>query len=96
MTHREMLGPEHEPLRLWAEVSTRNGVLWAMNPEHVKAMRTSIAGDRQRTYNPVRRTHRLSHNDWRARLPGWMKRARNRRTVLRALDKLEARFAQDR
>lgn len=91
---REPLFGCDEPLPLWAETSTRHGVLWAMNPQHLTALRRYIAGNREKPYIPERGTRRTPNRDWRSRLPRWVKLARNRREILRALDRLEARFAE--
>ena len=91
---REPFMKKRNSFHLWAETSTRHGPLWAINPKHLTAMRHYIAGNRQKLYNPETGTRRLPNRDWRSRLPRWMKLARNRREVLRALDRLEARFAE--
>lgn len=72
---------------LWAEIATRHGMVWALNPKHLAAMRTYLTGKR---FTGTR----LANGDWRARLPRWMKLAKHRSEVLRALRKLEKRFAE--
>lgn len=94
ITQRVPNGRDAQPLPLWAETSTRQGVLWAVSPAHLTAMRSYIAGARHHPYDQARGTHRLPNADWRSRLPRWAKLARNRRDVLKALDRLDQRFAQ--
>ncbi|MEO1492873.1 MAG: hypothetical protein AAFV19_12030 [Pseudomonadota bacterium] len=78
----------------WAEVATRRGTIWAVNPVHLAAMQGYVAGARQHPFDPVTGSRRLRNRDWRSRLPQWMKLAKNREDVLRALRKLEMRFAE--
>ena len=95
MTPQRNMRPVEMP-PLWAETMTRHGVLWATNPLHLAAMRGYLAGARHHPFDPVRKTHRLPNADWRSRLPGWAKQARNRTHVMKAMDRLEARFAGSR
>ena len=53
-----------------------------------------LRGARQHPFDPVTGSRRLRNRDWRSRLPQWMKLAKNREDVLRALRKLEMRFAE--
>ncbi|MEU9170733.1 hypothetical protein AB0D34_23495 [Streptomyces sp. NPDC048420] len=75
----------HEPLFLQTE--TRHGWLWAYNPEHLELIRQFVqASLREHApwHEPGRRMTAV------ARLPTWIKRARNRAEVLRAIERIRA------
>lgn len=73
------------PLRLTEP--TRCGLLWAYNTEHLAELRRYVdAGQRERS--------RVAGNaSMISRLPTWMKLARHRPMLLKALDRLAARAA---
>lgn len=82
----------HDPylrLRLHLQVRTRHGVLFAYNEAHLDAMEGFIAAEL--------RERRRDEFGWRkssmARLPAWVKAAKNREDVLRALARIRRRLA---
>ncbi|MFC9390075.1 hypothetical protein [Streptomyces venezuelae] len=77
-------------LPLWLQTETRHGLLWAYNPEHLTLIRQFVEA-------PLR-----EHAPWHepgarmsliARLPAWIKRAKNRTEVLRGIGRLRASLA---
>lgn len=76
----------HRPA-LWLRAGTRHGELWAYNLEHLDLIRRFVAADlRERApwYDTGRKMTLV------ARLPAWIKSAKNRTEVLRAIDRLRA------
>jgi hypothetical protein len=72
---------------LWLRTETRHGELWAYNLEHLDLIRRFVAADlRERApwYDTGRKMTLV------ARLPAWIKSAKNRGEVLRAIDRLRA------
>ncbi|MFF4799297.1 hypothetical protein ACFY1U_12885 [Streptomyces sp. NPDC001351] len=72
---------------LWLRAETRHGELWAYNLEHLDVIRRFVAADlRERApwYDTGRKMTLV------ARLPAWIKSAKNRAEVLRAIDRLRA------
>lgn len=73
------------PLRLVA--STRLGVVWAYNARHLTELRAYVSA-------MLRECRGSTNRSLISRLPRWIKLARNRETVLKALDKLAAQLGQ--
>lgn len=74
-------------LPLWLQTQTRHGRLWAYNLEHLDQIRRFVAADlRERApwYDTGQKMTLV------ARLPVWIKRAKNRGEVLRAIDRVRA------
>ncbi|MCX4766478.1 hypothetical protein OG562_37005 [Streptomyces sp. NBC_01275] len=72
---------------LWLRAETRHGVVWAYNLEHLDLLRRFVAAslrERAPWYDTGRKMTLI------ARLPAWIKSAKNRTEVLRALDRLRA------
>ena len=72
---------------LWLRAETRHGELWAYNLEHLDLIRRFVAADlRERApwYDTGQKMTLV------ARLPAWIKSAKNRAEVLRAIDRLRA------
>lgn len=72
---------------LWLRTGTRHGELWAYNLQHLDLIRRFVAADlRERApwYDHGRKMTLV------ARLPAWMKSAKNRDEVLRAVNRLRA------
>ncbi|QWF19691.1 hypothetical protein KME82_05800 [Lysobacter capsici] len=76
------------PLRLIER--TRAGLLWAYNIEHIDELRRYIAADQRERYRTAGNKTMIS------RLPTWMKLARHRAMMLKALDRLAAKLEQPR
>ena len=81
-------GPSYGPWpTLWLRTGTRHGELWAYNLQHLDLIRRFVAADlRERApwYDTGQKMTLV------ARLPAWMKSAKNRDEVLRAVDRLRA------
>ncbi|MFG2779223.1 hypothetical protein ACGFY7_15415 [Streptomyces prunicolor] len=72
---------------LWLRTDTRHGELWAYNLQHLDLIRRFVAADlRERApwYDHGQKMTLV------ARLPAWMKSAKNRHELLRAVDRLRA------
>ncbi|MER6420116.1 hypothetical protein [Streptomyces sp. NPDC001137] len=72
---------------LWLRAETRHGELWAYNLEHLDLIRRFVAADlRERApwYDTGPKMTLV------ARLPAWIKSAKNRTAVLHAIDRLRA------
>ncbi|WP_328676113.1 hypothetical protein OG226_08490 [Streptomyces sp. NBC_01261] len=72
---------------LWLRTSTGHGELWAYNLQHLDLIRRFVAADlRERApwYDTGQKMTLV------ARLPVWMKSAKNRAELLRAVDRLRA------
>ncbi|UHQ22387.1 hypothetical protein LVB77_17215 [Lysobacter sp. 5GHs7-4] len=75
------------PLRLIER--TRAGLLWAYNGEHIDELRRYVSAD-------LRERHRtLGNKTMISRLPTWMKLARHRPLMLKALDRLSRRLGDE-
>jgi hypothetical protein len=78
-------------LPLWLQTECCGEVLWAYNKDHLDWLRNFVnAKLRKRSYDP---THGWSNQSLASRLPKWMKSARNKSAVQKALDKLYATIA---
>jgi len=75
------------PLRLLEP--TRHGLLWAYNAEHLDELHRYVAATQRERLRSAGNASMIS------RLPAWMKLARHRATVLKALQRLQARLGQD-
>lgn len=73
------------PLRLIG--ATRGGELWAYNARHLAAIKEYAAAT-------LRERSRYNTRSLFARLPSWIKIARNRDAVLRAIERLEQRLIE--
>ncbi|MDY4341981.1 hypothetical protein SLW56_19540 [Xanthomonas sp. LF07-6] len=73
------------PLALVAP--TRAGLLWAYNPRHLQELQDYVAAT-------LRERRGLFGRSMVARLPAWMKLARHRPLMLRALQRLQQASAQ--
>ncbi|WP_329262309.1 hypothetical protein OG223_45155 [Streptomyces sp. NBC_01478] len=72
---------------LWLRTRTRHGELWAYNLQHLDLIRRFVAADlRERApwYDTGQKMTLV------ARLPAWMKSAKNRDEMLRTVDRLRA------
>ncbi|MCT9078318.1 hypothetical protein [Streptomyces fulvoviolaceus] len=72
---------------LWLRTETRHGVVWAYNLEHLDLLRRFVAAslrERDPWYEHGRKMTYV------ARLPAWIKSAKNRDEVLRAIDRMRA------
>ncbi|WP_217164804.1 hypothetical protein [Streptomyces sp. AC512_CC834] len=72
---------------LWLQVETRHGWLWAYNLEHLDLIRRFVQGslrERAPWYDTGQRMTLV------ARLPAWIKRAKNRNEILRAVGRIHA------
>jgi hypothetical protein len=87
---RSSHGPAEDPYfgaRLWLQTQTRHGWLWAYDLEHLDQIRRFVAADlRERApwYDTGQKMTLV------ARLPTWVKSAKNRTEVLRAIERLRA------
>jgi hypothetical protein len=74
-------------LPLWLQAETRHGWLWAYNPEHLELLRRFVRA-------PLRERGPWDPHGKRmtvvARLPAWIKSAKNRGEVLRAIDRIRS------
>ncbi|WP_461076676.1 hypothetical protein [Streptomyces deserti] len=74
-------------LPLWLQTETRHGRIWAYNLAHLDLIRRFVAADlRERApwYDTGQKMTLV------ARLPAWIKSAKNRGEVLRAIDRVRA------
>ncbi|MEU6234634.1 hypothetical protein [Kitasatospora sp. NPDC047058] len=72
---------------LWLQLETRHGWLWAYNPEHLDLLRQFVRAplrERAPWYDTGQKMTLV------ARLPRWIKGAKNRDEVLRALARIRA------
>jgi len=72
---------------LWLQTETRHGRLWAYNLPHLDLLRQFVAAslrERDPWYEHGRKMTYV------ARLPAWVKSAKNRGEVLRAVDRIRA------
>lgn len=75
------------PLRLLEP--TRHGLLWAYNAQHLDELRRYVAATQRERLRSAGNASMIS------RLPAWMKLARHRGAMLKALDRLQARLQAD-
>ncbi|MGW3142473.1 hypothetical protein [Streptomyces sp. NPDC001139] len=74
-------------LPLWLQVETRHGWLWAYNPEHLDLIRRFVQAplrERAPWYDTGQKMTLV------ARLPTWIKRAKHRDEILRAVSRIQA------
>ena len=83
--------PQDEPFDphfgygLWLQTRCAGNVLWAYNHQHLEFIRAYVASSlRERTPN--------TNSSLASRLPKWLKSAKNRQAVERAVKRLEARI----
>ncbi|MFD3309496.1 hypothetical protein [Streptomyces sp. NPDC058694] len=72
---------------LWLQVETRHGWLWAYNLEHLDLIRRFVQAplrERAPWYDTGQKMTLV------ARLPAWIKRAKNRDEILRAISRIQA------
>jgi hypothetical protein len=72
---------------LWLQVETRHGWLWAYNAEHLDLIRRFVQAslrERASWYDTGQRMTLVG------RLPAWVKRAKNRVEILRAIGRIHA------
>ncbi|MCM1975036.1 hypothetical protein [Streptomyces sp. G1] len=77
---------------LWLRTGTRHDELWAYNLEHLDLIRRFVAADlreRDPWYEHGRKMTVV------ARLPAWVKLAKNRTEVLRVIDRMRASVVAD-
>ncbi|WP_425247344.1 hypothetical protein [Streptomyces sp. NEAU-NA10] len=81
--------PSGQPLRpaLWLQTRTRHGVVWAYNLEHLDLLRRFVAASLRERAPWYEHGRKMTYV---ARLPAWIKSAKNRTEVLRAIDRLRA------
>lgn len=81
-------GEGHDPcfgLGLWLQTRCAGELLWVYNGEHLAFLRDYVGASlRERVPN--------ANGSLASRLPGWIKQARNRPTVLRAVRRLEEKL----
>ena len=74
--------------RLYLTTAARNGLIFAYNPEQLSCLKAYISADlRQRTYLNANKAYF-------SRLPAWVKSARNRKEILKAILRLEQMAAK--
>jgi hypothetical protein len=79
-------------LDLYLAAECRHGTVWAYNPTHLAELRCWIEAPlRTRTRDDEQG---WSNRSWLSRLPAWMKSARHRDEVLKAISELEARLSR--
>lgn len=70
-------------LKLYLTAQTRLGNLYVHNPEHLQVLKSFVQADlRERTQN-------TGNSSYFSRLPAWIKSARNRKEILKAILRLE-------
>ncbi|MFM9448619.1 hypothetical protein [Streptomyces acidiscabies] len=72
--------------RLWLESGTRHGTIWAYNLEHLTVLRDFVAADLREHAPWYEHEHRRM--TYVAKLPAWIKSAKNRTEILRTIDRL--------
>lgn len=69
---------------LWHRKRTPKGLIWAYHRAHLEMLRAYVAAsERERSQNPTWHNH-----SYVSRLPAWIKAAKNREAVVKALDQL--------
>lgn len=74
-------------LPLALQANCKHGVVWVYNLEHLAEYRALIQAD-------LRERGKVSNGAWIGRLPKWIKHAKNRPHVLKALQRIEALYLQ--
>ncbi|MDO4250910.1 MAG: hypothetical protein Q4C68_05300 [Moraxella sp.] len=77
------LGINHFGLELALRTSTRFGTLYVYNPAHLNVLKAFIEADLRE------RAQKAGNGSYFSRLPDWIKSAKNRKELLRAITKLE-------
>src|SRR4051812_9364542 len=72
---------------LWLRTTTRHGEIWAYNLEHLDVLRRFVAASLRERAPWYEHGRKMTYV---ARLPAWIKSAKNRDEVLRAIDRLRA------
>jgi len=72
---------------LWLQTETRHGEIWAYNLEHLDLLRRFVAASLRERAPWYDTGQKMTYV---ARLPAWIKSAKNRDEVLRAIDRLRA------
>lgn len=72
-------------LDLWLKTDTRHGTVWAYNLEHLDHLRRFVAATLRERAPWYEHGRKMTYV---ARLPAWIKQAKNRAEVLRAIDRL--------
>ena len=79
----------YDQLELWLQTPCCGETLWAYNKEHLDFLEQYVAATLRERTRPDGTGHYAARNSTlTSRLPGWIKRARNRDDVLRCLSKL--------
>ncbi|WP_210592198.1 hypothetical protein [Streptomyces sp. GESEQ-35] len=76
-------------LPLWLQAETRHGWVWAYNPEHLDLIRQFVQAP-LRERPPWDSTGLKRKMTLVARLPSWIKSAKNRAEVLRAIERIRS------
>ncbi|MFE5688378.1 hypothetical protein [Streptomyces sp. NPDC056512] len=77
-------------LPLWLQAETRHGWLWAYNPEHLELLRQFVQAPLRERAPWDAQVKKMTLV---ARLPTWIKSAKNRSEVLRAIDRIRSTLA---
>ncbi|MEU5595851.1 hypothetical protein [Streptomyces sp. NPDC020298] len=72
---------------LWLRTTTRHGEIWAYNLEHLDLLRRFVAASLRERAPWYEHGRKMTYV---ARLPAWIKDAKNRTEVMRAIDRLRA------
>ncbi|MDX3352031.1 hypothetical protein PV703_01565 [Streptomyces sp. ME01-24h] len=72
-------------LPLWLQAELRHGWLWAYNPEHLELIRKFVQAPLRERASWDAQVKKMTLV---ARLPTWIKSAKNREEVLRAIDRI--------
>lgn len=75
------------PAALWLQTACAGNILWACNEHHLSAIRTYVTAELRERMPNVNRSMVSS-------LPTWVKLAKNRTKVLRAIGRLEKRLKE--
>ncbi|WP_031481151.1 hypothetical protein [Streptomyces bicolor] len=71
----------------WLRTETRHGEVWAYNLEHLDLLRPFVAASLRERPPWYEHGRKMTYV---ARLPAWIKQAKNRDEVLRAIDRMRA------
>ncbi len=85
----EAIDPYFE-LPLWLQAETRHGWLWSYNPEHLELLRQFVQAPLRERAPWDAQVKKMTVV---ARLPTWIKSAKNRGEVLRAIDRIRSTLA---
>ncbi|MFG2343930.1 hypothetical protein [Streptomyces phaeochromogenes] len=77
-------------LPLWLQTEMRHGWLWAYNPEHLELIRKFVQAPLRERAPWDAQVKKMTLV---ARLPTWIKSAKNRDEVLRAIDRIRSSLA---